>query len=127
MTMKPAGRVQGGAAAFKVVYIAERSEVSNKAKRLYEDRFVFCEQADGLNGAAERSYSSVLNGSAGYKNAALLPGTHGVLQRTRVNRLPPSSAGYRCAGLASSAVRSHPGWMPVHLMAPGTCTLKISP
>ena len=50
MTMSPLAEYKGEP-LYKIVYIAERSEDLNEAKRLYEDRFVFCEsKPDGLNG-----------------------------------------------------------------------------
>lgn len=50
MTMSPLAEYKGEP-LYKIVYIAERSEDLNDAKRLYEDRFVFCEsKLDGLNG-----------------------------------------------------------------------------
>ena len=50
MTMSPLAEYKGEP-LYKIVYIAERSEDLNEAKRLYEDRFVFCEsKLDGLNG-----------------------------------------------------------------------------
>ena len=42
MTMSPLAEYKGEP-LYKIVYIAERSEDLNEAKRLYEDRFVFCE------------------------------------------------------------------------------------
>ena len=50
MTMSPLADYKGEP-LYKIVYIAERSEDLDEAKRLYEDRFVFCEsKPDGLNG-----------------------------------------------------------------------------
>ena len=50
MTMSPLAEYKGEP-LYKIVYIAERSEDLDEAKRLYEDRFVFCEsKPDGLNG-----------------------------------------------------------------------------
>ena len=50
MTMSPLADYKGEP-LYKIVYIAERSEDLDEAKRLYEDRFVFCEsKLDGLDG-----------------------------------------------------------------------------
>ena len=50
MTISPLAEYKGEP-LYKIVYIAEHSEDLNEAKRLYEDRFVFCEsKPDGLNG-----------------------------------------------------------------------------
>ena len=50
MTMSPLAEYKGEP-LYKIVYIAERSEDLDEAKRLYEDRFVFCEsKLDGLDG-----------------------------------------------------------------------------
>ena len=50
MTMSPLAEYKGEP-LYKIVYIAERSEDLNDAKRLYEDRFVFCEsKLDSLDG-----------------------------------------------------------------------------
>lgn len=49
MTMSPLADYKGEP-LYKIVYIAERSEDLDEAKRLYEDRFVFCEsKPDGLD------------------------------------------------------------------------------
>ena len=50
MTMSPLADYKGEP-LYKIVYIAEHSEDLDEAKRLYEDRFVFCEsKLDGLDG-----------------------------------------------------------------------------
>ena len=50
MTISPLAEYKGEP-LYKIVYIAEHSEDLNEAKRLYEDRFVFCEsKLDGLDG-----------------------------------------------------------------------------
>ena len=50
MTMSPLADYRGEP-LYKIVYIAEHSEDLDEAKRLYEDRFVFCEsKLDGLDG-----------------------------------------------------------------------------
>ena len=50
MTMSPLADYKGEP-LYKIVYIAEHSKDLDEAKRLYEDRFVFCEsKLDGLDG-----------------------------------------------------------------------------
>ena len=50
MTISPLADYKGEP-LYKIVYIAEHSKDLDEAKRLYEDRFVFCEsKLDGLDG-----------------------------------------------------------------------------
>ena len=70
MTMSPLADYKGEP-LYKIVYIAEHSEDLDEAKRLYEDRFVFCEsKLDGLDGGymnGELINRKFDNGSASLK------------------------------------------------------------